>query len=333
MRVLYAGTHYPKFSESYVAAEISYAVRNGVDVAVWSPEPGSDRVPELVPVLRGTLEEALEVFCPDIVHAYYAFASSWRSALAPAVHLGIPVTVRGHRFPHEPGGAEEMAKEPWVHRIWMFPAFCKAVRNEKISALPVAFDSTRWDPIRNPYGWKGKDRLLVVRTAAGKTNKGLGDFIDIAKLLPDFRFKLIVDRSGHDDYIDSLEKRARGHDIEILRSIEGERVVNLVAQAGTYLYTADMAAGAPFGMPISLAEAGAMGCYIVARAVPGLYEYMNCSADPYQTIERAARMIDATRHWSEDLWAATYETSIDNSARYRDVHVLPEVLQTWRELI
>lgn len=332
MRVLYAGTHYPKFSESYVAAEISYAVREGVDVAVWSPEPGSPGVPELVPVFRGTLEQAIMAFNPDVLHAYYAFASTWRADLAPAFRQGIPVTVRGHRFPHEPGGSVELAKEPWVHQVWMFPRFCGGPGSDKISSLPVAYDSEKWDASRTEAGWRGKDRRLVVRAAAGKTNKGLRDFVDLALMLPEFTFKLIVDRSGHDGYIDDLERRGRGR-VEVLRSIPGADVVDLVSRAGIYLYTADGEAGKPFGMPISLAEAAAVGAYVVAREVPGLFDYMNFAADPYRTLERAAELIGKTTRWSEELWAASYEVSVDTAARYRDDVVLPEVLRTWRELI
>ena len=325
MNVLYAGSHYPKLSESYMAAEIRYASSVGVNVAVWSPEPGAPGAPELVPVYRGSLKDAMKAFRPDVVHAYYAFGMTWPPALEPAFRAGIPVTVRGHRFPNELEGALALARHPGVARVWMFPQFAELCSHEKIRPLPVAFDSTRFKPASY------KNTRLVVRTAAGKPNKGLRDFIEIARRRPEFTFKLVVDRSGYDSYFAELEREAKGV-VEFLYSIPDEAAAALVSRAGIYLGTADLQAGSPFGMPISFAEAMATGSLVLVREVPYVDEFLGLGGFGYTSIDEAAEDLRATLSWDGNDWRQWADKAITRAHAFKDSTVLPEVIREWEIL-
>lgn len=325
MKVLYAGTHYPKLSESYMAAEIRYASSVGVEVAVWSPTPGAPGAPELAPVYRGTLAAALQAFRPDVVHAYYAFGITWPPALEPAFRAGIPVTVRGHRFPNELEGAMELAQHPGVAKVWMFPQFAALCTHEKIRPLPVAFDSTRFKPATR------KSTRLVVRTAAGKPNKGLLDFVTIARRRPEYTFKLVVDRSGYDSYFADLERAAAGS-VEFLYSIPDEDVAALVTRAGIYLGTADLSTGSPFGMPISIAEAMATGSVVVTREVPHIDEYLGMGGFGYTSVDEAVEDLGNALSWGVEEWNHWSEKAIQRAESFKDSAVLPEVIEEWKKL-
>lgn len=325
MRVLYAGTHYPKLSESYMAAELRYASSVGVDVAVWSQTPGAAGVSEPVPVHRGSLLSALRSFEPDIVHAYYAFGLTWPPALEAAFRLGVPVTVRGHRFPNELDGCMDLAQHPGISVVWMFPHFAKLYTNEKIRPLPVAFDSTRYKPAAE------KDRRMVIRTAAGKPNKGLRDFVEIARLCPEFRFVLVVDRSGYENYLAELEEMSRGR-VEILYSVPDAQVEELVSRAGIYLGTADLLTGAPFGMPVSIAEAMATGAIVITREVPYVDEYLGQGGFGYTSVEEAAEDIRNTLAWGDSDWRAWSVKAVERAEAFKDINVLPGVIRKWEAL-
>lgn len=330
MRVLYALSNYPKLSESYVAAEIRYVQTQGVEVQVWSPAVGTQGAPELVPVHRGELEDAITSFKPHLVHAHYAL-DHWTWMLKSAADWKIPVTVRGHSFEFDIAKVNALEACDMVRRIWLFPHFAGYFAgSRKVRPLPVAFDSTRYFHV----GGFVKEKNLVVRAAAGKPNKGLRDFIDIARLCPAHQFKLVVDRVDNefDEYVGYLEHRAAGSGVEILKSIPDRAVVDLVQRAGIYLDTADPD-GHPFGMPISIAEAMATGSLVIAREMPWLeHIYIGHAGVQYKNSEIAAEIIKTSTCYSSSDWATIAERAVTRSIRFRDTSVLPALVEDWRQI-
>lgn len=324
LRVLIGTGNYPKLSESYIEAEIQFLRRKGIAVAVWSDKVGSPGAPELVDVFRGTVTDAIAKWKPDVFHAHYLTFAGW--AFDQARNAGVPCTVRGHSFDHGVDRARALAQRPEIKRIWLFPHFARQVAHPKVFALPVAYDSTLYKP-----GEK-KIRRWVYRTAAGKPKKGLEDFFVINSLCADFQFELTANNVlGDEAYLPYLEKTAKENGVEFSKDISREVAVEKMKRAGIYLDTSDPS-GHPFGMPISIAEALATGCYVLAREAPGLDEYLGNAGATYRTVSDAQGLILGTRTWTEEMWKDVTERAILQATFFADEAVLPAEIQFWESL-
>lgn len=325
LRVLIGSGNYPKLSESYIEAEINYMLRHGVEVAVYSPRAGSPEAPEIVKVYRD-LREAIASHRPHVFHAHYLTFDT--KALDQASGAGIPVTIRGHSFDFTPDGARRMAARPGVRKIWLFPHFARLLghESEKVEALPVSFDSTLYKPFPD------KDRKLVYRTGAGKAGKGLADFFEISRLCPGFRFSLTANVvCGEESYLGVLAVLAAGAPVEYAMNILRPEAVARMNQAGIYLDTSDPGSHA-FGMPISIAEALATGCYVLARKNPAVEDYIGDAGSLYGSVEEAAALIRDTTAWSEAKWRSVLEAATERAALFTDERNLVAELEFWRGL-
>lgn len=324
MRVLVGSGNYPKLSESYIEAEIQYLLRCGHDVRVYSPVVGSPGAPELVRVYRD-LNAAIKEFRPQVFHVHYLTFEA--RALDLAHRSGVPITVRGHSFDFGVDRAARAAAHPGIRRIWLFPHFADLVPHPKVAPLPVAYDSTLYRPSQ-------KNRKLVYRTGAGKPGKGLEQFFEIARMCPEFRFCLTANVVlGAERYMDTLAALAAGSNVEYHRDIGREEAVRRMSEAGIYLDTSDPGAH-PFGMPISIAEAMATGCHVVARDGSAARAYVGPAGDFYGTPAQAAGLIRATLSWGDDLWSRRQAEAADRAAaRHADHAVLPAELLFWETLV
>lgn len=324
LRVLIGTGNYPKLSESYIEAEIQYLRRQGVQVAVWSNKVGSPEAPEIVEVFRGSVTEAVKKWKPDVFHAHYLTFEGW--AFAQAAREGVPCTVRGHSFDHGVDRARALAQKPEIRRIWLFPHFARQVAHPKVFALPVAFDSSLYKPAL------GKRKNLVYRTAAGKPGKGLEDFFEISDRCGGFDFELTANNVlGDEAYLPFLEHLSKAHKVSFAKNISREDAVVRMNRAGIYLDTSDPN-GHPFGMPISIAEALATGCYVLAREAPGLDEYLGNAGVTYKTASDAQALILATRSWTEEMWTDMSGRAIMQAGFFADEVVLPAEIQFWESL-
>lgn len=327
MRVMYAANRFPKFSESYIAAEINYAQKRGIEVVVASLLPWTSEAVASCPVVRGQIGDLLDTWRPDIFHVHYSFPGTWNAWIAEAAARGIPVTVRAHRFPNELDGIDDMTRNDDVKAIFVFPRFAREFDSPKVIPMPVAYDSHRF------ADWKmeEKDRRLVVRTVAGRPHKGLEDFMVTSRKCPLFRFVLVVDSGGWEGKAEELARYLDAR-VEIRSCITDREVAALMKEAAIYLSTSDPEFGAPFGMPISLAEAMGAGCLTVARNVPGMLDYLGPCSALYETTDQAARIINATMGWTPQQWWAAARLATEQAVKYHDGMVLPVLLETWRKL-
>jgi len=324
LRILIGAGNYPKLSESYIEAEIRYLLRKGTQVAVWSERVGSPEAPDIVQVFRGTLTDAIAKWKPTVFHAHYLTFAGY--AFDQAAKASVPCTVRGHSFDQGVDRARALAARPEVRRIWLFPHFARQVAHTKVFSLPVAFDSTLYRPAA------AKDRTLVYRTAAGKPRKGLEDFFEISGLCPGFRFELTANHvNGDEAYLPFLEAQAAKHGVAFDKNILREDAVVRMNKAGIYLDTSDPK-GHPFGMPISIAEAMATGCYVLARDAEGLGEYLGSAGEIYRTPQEAAALILATRGWTEGTWQTTAANAVRQAALFSDEAVLEDEIAFWEQL-
>lgn len=327
-KVLYGLWNYPQLSETYVEAEIEYALSQGIDVRVWSSVVRKTDVPEAVPVYRGSLREAIVDFKPDVFHTHYLAAAPGFLGEAGSV----PVTIRGHSFDWSPAAAQAMVADPRVKKIWLFPHFAAQIPpHPKVAGMAVACSSKLYAPHDK------KSRRLVLRTAAGRPDKGLGDFFTAAALCPEFEFILCVAEAGGPgggkEFIQKVHDEAqasRGR-VQFMSDVSWAKISALTRQAGIYLDTSDPA-GHPFGMPISIAESLVSGSYVLARTRPGAAAFLGDAGRLYNTAEEAAEIVNQTLAWNDVGWGGAWNRAVTRGESFKDVNVLRPMIEFWKSL-
>jgi glycosyltransferase involved in cell wall biosynthesis len=325
MKVLIGVGNYPKLSESYIEAEIKFLIKRGLEVAVYSPVVGSSEAPELVPVFRGQINEALKTWRPDIFHAHYLTFSA--SALEAVGHAKIPITIRGHSFDFGVARARALAEKPYIRRIWLFPHFSRSVAHGKVFPLPAAFDSSLYTDSSAEKDWG-----LVYKTGAGKGGKGLPDFFEVAKLCRRHKFSMSVNKViGAESYLNTLRGMAKGSSVEYVEDIQREEAVLRMKRVGIYMDTSDPKSH-PYGMSISVAEALATGCYVLARHNSSIGEYLGPAGATYRSVQEASELIHMTEQWGLGERMTASAAAVSQSENFREDKVLPAELEFWEKL-
>jgi len=326
MKALLAVGNYPQLSETYIAAEISYFMRSGIQVRVWSPHVTVAGVAEQTKVYRGALVDAVRDFGPEVVHVHYLVYAREYARLLEGTN--VQMTVRGHSYDFSAPRAEEVAAVARVRKIYLFPHFARMCKSPKVVPLPVAYDTTRY--VRQD----AKDWRLVVRLSAGKPNKGLLDFFKTAALCPEFAFTLASadvaeDKSGFFDRLKEANTELAGGRVVLLRNVPWEEAAKVTRMAGIYLDTSDPT-GHPFGMPISVAESLATGALVLARRSAAAREYLTDAGELYDTAADAARIIKSTMAWSMEKCAAAGAAAAERAKAFADSAVLPRIVADWK---
>jgi glycosyltransferase involved in cell wall biosynthesis len=325
VRALFALWHYPQLSESYVRVEVAYMKRLGVDVTVWRSEPPAAAFDSEVPVLDGDLADVIADLKPHVVHVHWLDqALNFRDTVAAS---GVPLTVRGHGFEFAPERLAALDADPAVHGIYLFPHLVpRGLRpGSKIRSMVSAFEPDRYRPSAR------KDPRLVVRAGAAIPTKDLDGFIRIAARCPEHRFVLAVCRAVRlEGFVEELRRinAAHGDPVDLRVDLQHDEVAALLADAGIYLHTHGLTA--PYGMPVSIAEAMATGAYVVARACPASADYVGDAGRCWSTEDEAVELIRETETWSDARWEAARLASVERAfARHADLRVLPPLLEQW----
>lgn len=333
LRVLYAVSEYPYVNGSYIEAEVRGVAAAGVDVHVWSRNPDNEAPhPLVVPLHAGLpLADCIERVRPYIVHTHYL---TFARIMAPEVAAcGIPYTVRVHGFEYRPDLLNAMAADPAIARIFVYPHLAGDVepRNRgKVSVLPIMYNPEFYGPDRAP------DPRLVLRAAAGLSTKNIEYFLETAKLCPEHRFVLVLGRT----YAFNREPTARiqalnarmGHPVEIRINLDWPAMARLMRAAAIYMYTPPVHRP---GMPISVAEAMATGCLVLAPDIEGMRGYLGASGGRlYRTPAEAAEIVRATAAWGPREWRAVERRAAAFAARHYSSRVLaPRLVAAWRRVL
>ncbi|WP_137176322.1 glycosyltransferase [Roseomonas sp. AR75] len=331
-RVLYALWHYPQITEQYIETEIRAMQRRGAQVEVWSECDVASAYPPAARFHRGSLEDAIAAFRPDLVHVHWlAHAAPYAPAVAAA---GLPLTVRAHGFETTQETIAATLRIPNLARIYLFPGMDAgaATGDPLLMVVPAAFESPLFVP-----SVAAKDRRLVVRTAAALASKELDLFLDLAQRLPHFRFVLVIGtcllREGVPAEILAMNE-ARGRPAEIHVDLPREEVAKLMRQAAIYLHTAlppGQADATPIGAPISIAEAMATGALVLVRDLPALRDYVGEAGRCYRDREKAAALIAGTAAWSEAEWRRAGHVAVAHAwSRHADDVALAPIHADWR---
>ena len=328
LRVLCAEWHYPQLSETYVQSDIEGLKRIGAHVEVWSEERGTGAPFESAEVVHhGDLRDAIHAVRPDVVLAHWLHLAA--KVYDPVAEAGIPMVVRGHGFDFTSELVQRLATSPSVRRVYLFPHLFERFggRFSRVRPLVVGFDAERYRPTAS------KDRRLVVRAGVGIPTKDYVTFLEVARRCPDHRFVLcLVTAHQLEHYVDEVvDLRDRMNaPVEIRVDVAHREVAELVAEAGIYLHT--HRGQAPFGMPISIAEAMATGSYVLAPELPGCGAYVGDGADLYGSADHAAERIRATTAWDDAIWNDRSIRAIDRVfSQYANGDVAESMIRDWQE--
>jgi glycosyltransferase involved in cell wall biosynthesis len=328
LKILYALWHYPQLSESYVRAEIRAALKLGVEIEVWSEENVAAPYESEVPYHRGRLTDVIDRFKPDVLHTHWLHVTD--RLLEESEDPDLPITVRAHGFEFTPERAANLDRNPRVKGIYLFPnqASKSSTLSDKVIPLPAVFEPDFY------YPGAEKDRRLVLRVSAALPTKDLACFMETARLCPDHRFILVLCRAYLKESVaDEISgiNREMGSPVEISINLQHEEVAQMMRNAGIYMHTANPAE--PFGMPISICEAMASGCYVLARRMSDCADYLGDAGSLYDTPEEAARMIRNTTGWTGADWDRAGVLAIDRAySSFVNTDVVPQIVDHWRML-
>lgn len=323
MKVLYVVWGFPKISETYIKNEIRFMRKQGAEIEVWSPLVGTPGMAPAAPVHRGHFYDTLKALKPDLVHVHYL--APYHDALEVCTEEEIPVTVRGHSFDWSVANFRRVADFPCVLRVYLFPHFAAQVQSEKAVPLTVAFDPEQFKTER----WKM--RQMVLRTGAAKETKGLEDFIAVAPKCPAHHFTLVANVvHGQHGYMKKLRESCRAKCF-FYEDASNEESAHLTRMAGIYLDT-NNPAQQPFGMPVSIVEALGAGSYVIVRKSLVAAAMLNGAGAMYETVDEAAKLINATLEWDDAKWNAVRDAAVARSRVFHDAVVLPRVWNDWKAL-
>jgi glycosyltransferase involved in cell wall biosynthesis len=331
-KILYVVWHYPQLSESYLEGEIRCMLRFGADIELWREVGPASPYPASVPVHEGDIAEVVARVRPDAIHVHWlGYALAQRETLDA---IGLPLTLRMHGFDATPEQFARLLAMRCLHRCYAFPAQLGLPGGDdpRVRSVPSAFDTSYFSPAAE------KDPSLVVRAGACLPSKDIALFFEVAKRCPNHRFVFAgVTCNEWEHYVEEL-RRLRDQmqsPVELRFDLPREQAAALIGNAGIYLHTIHPPSahfGAPIGMPISIAEAMATGCYPLVRDLPELTAYVGEAGDAYADIEDAVRRIRATEVWSAHEWQARRLRSIDRAyLNHADALALRPIYRDWCE--
>jgi glycosyltransferase involved in cell wall biosynthesis len=112
-------------------------------------------------------------------------------------------------------------------------------------------------------------------------------------------------------------------------SLQHEEVADLLREAAIYLHTSRP--NEPYGMPISIAEAMASGCYVVGRKLATSPRFIGDAGVTYSSVDQAVAHVLRTLTWSDAEWEAAGKRSVDRAfGNFVSTEVLAPMVARWR---
>jgi glycosyltransferase involved in cell wall biosynthesis len=324
LKVLYVLNSYPQLSESYVEYELRKMRDWGFEIEVWRMQKPHSPYHSDIQVHDEDLREVVSKIKPDLIHIHWLGLAK---RILPLIDdLNIPTTIRAHSFDTTEETIRFCSKRSFVKKIYCFPQHIDDFNDAKLEIQNTVFDTKLFKPYKN------KNKRLVVRGGAALPSKSLPFFIHLAKELPEFKFILaVVKCHDNDDYINELKKQASSisSPVEIKINLPRESYAELVSEAGIYLNTVDKKL-MNVGMPISISEAMASGCYIVASNYESMKRYIGESGKTYNDMNEAKKIIKDTELWSNHEWNKIYKNSAERAFfNHSDEIILRPMFYDW----
>lgn len=329
MRVLYLTHDYPQSTEVYVEDELRFVQSHGVQAAVWavSEAPAPEAVlPGVELQVGGPIAQLARRFQPDVAHLHWM---QWGKDVLDHLHsLNLPITVRAHTDTT----LERLTmycNHPAVKRVYLYPGQAEyfGFRHEKLAQRPIGVDK--------PVADVPRQRNLVLRAAS--TNQRAQTFlIDVAERLPEFNFRLALGNCHHvSAEANVAEIRRRVADpLENLRidwHVSKAGMAKLFNRAGIYLFT--FPEGRAAKMPLSIAQALAAGCYVLAPNQPALARMLGNAGGLYDSLDHACQLIAATREWDDNHWCSVERQARTQAEPMLSHNAYDDLVPYWRTLL
>ena len=324
LKVLYVLGSYQQLCETYIEYELSKMRDWGFEIEVWRMQKPHSPYHSDIQVHDEDLREVVSKIKPDLIHIHWLGLAK---RILPLIDdLNIPTTIRAHSFDTTEETIRFCTKRSFVKKIYCFPQHIDDFNDTKLEIQNTVFDTKLFKPYKN------KNKRLVVRGGAALPSKSLPFFIHLAKELPEFKCILaVVNCHDNDDYINELKRLASSisSPIEIRTNVPRESYAELVSEAGIYLSTVDKKL-MNVGMPISISEAMASGCYIVASNYESMKRYIGESGKTYNDMNEAKKIIKDTKLWSDHQWRKAWKNSVERSfLNHSDEIILRPMFFDW----
>jgi len=324
LKVLYVLSSYPQLSESYIEYELRKMCDFGFEIEVWRMQKPHSPYHSDIKVHNEDLREVISKIKPDLIHIHWLGLA--KTILPFIDDLNIPTTIRAHSFDTTKKSIRFCSKRSSVKKIYCFPQHFDDFNSAKLKIQNTVFDTKIFKPHNN------KNKRLVVRGGSALPSKSLPFFIHLAKELPEFKFILaLVKCNDNDDYINDLKNLATSisSPVEIRTNLTRESYTELVSEAGIYLHTSEKKL-TNIGMPISISEAMATGCYVVASNNESMKRYIAESGKTYNDMSEAKKIIKDTQLWSDHEWDKTWKNSVERAfSKHADEIILRPMFFDW----
>jgi hypothetical protein len=328
VRVLYIAHDYPQATEVYVEDELHHALAQGAQAAAWvaTQAPLPEQLPPGVELqVGGPISKLIGRFQPNVVHMHWM---QWGKDILDHLHsFGLPITVRAHTDTTLER-LQLYCAHPAVKRLYLYPGQQEhySFFHDKVAIAPIG--------VGRPEANVPRQRNLVLRGAS--TNQRAQTFmIDVAERMPHFNFRLALGDCHHVSAPANVaEIRRRVTDpLENLRidwNVCKAGMAKLFNRAGIYLFT--FPEGRAAKMPLSIAQALAAGCYVLAPNQPPLARMLGKAGALYDSIEHACELIDDTKTWTDQRWDATSAAAKAQAEPMLPQHAYADLVPYWRSL-
>lgn len=333
LRVQYVVDDFPQLSQTYLRTELA-SIRRDHDVAVIALKPADrvylDAAPHVHETDEDRIVERVRAFRPHVLHTHFLHTAELVERVAR--RTGVPFTVRTHSFDVLPlhldpagsvarrRGGLDATRSSFCLGVLAFPFLRPALER---AGIPTATLVDCWPVIDHAAfldrGPRGRD---VMNVGACIPKKRMEDFADLARLVPDRRFRLYA-IGYRSDEVDAYVRRT-GSPVEMVDALEPSAMPAEFRRHGWLVYTGCFTRRT-VGWPLAVAEAQAAGLgVIVARVREDLATYVGPAGFLYDDIREVPAIL--ARGYPEEMRLAGYE-----HARRSDIEAHRHLLtDRWR---
>jgi hypothetical protein len=303
LRILGVNDMFPLISETYIRGELISLAQFGADIAWYR----SMAVPAPMPVpepVYDDFDQAIETMQPDLAMVH------WVNTAKGHLHLfeqhQLPFGVRAHSVDFDRGELEELARHPLCVGIWTYPVDEFHVDGAH-TLTPILVASDFPEDSAGP-------RDKVVSVSAGLPKKDWPLLLDALDRVYDVDRRLIVGITcGHEDNPTRLAQacNALGNPPLLQVNMVREDVLRLLSRTAVMIYT--LVPEAPFGMPMSIADALCAGCSVIVPDRSDAIEYAGPNARPYRTADDIVAQVEEVLRGGPKIaqeWASNRELGL-----------------------
>ncbi len=327
LRVLILCHDYPQLSESYIHAEIRWMLLQGVAIEVFVTRPPLAPGEAMVPIHKGSLEDCVASFHPDIIHVHW-LSKAWDYA-DQLNRFDLPVTIRCHGFDHSESLMQRLLRFEWIKRLYLLPGLESIPHTgSRFASQAATVDTSRY------YPQNDRDPRLVLRAGACLPTKDLELFVDVAAMRTEYRFVLALATNHAGAKIARsicAHNEALGAPVNIRFDVPYDEMGRLMRQASVYLHT--FGYRQPFGQPISIAEAMACGTIVLLRDSERARAYAGDAGLYYRdAADASARLLELLELDVASV-ADLRERGVERARlQHLDDVTMPALLADWRTL-